>query len=110
MLVGPHKGKKVAEVKKVIQTELVSKKQAIVYMEPEKEVLSRSGDACVVALCDQWYLDYGEPEWKKLASKVLSRMELFHDESRRNFENTIGMFLGRCCLIHVYSLVIKYWN
>lgn len=24
-------------------------------MEPEKKVISRSGDECVVALCDQWY-------------------------------------------------------
>ena len=25
-------------------------------MEPEKKVMSRSGDECVVALCDQWYV------------------------------------------------------
>jgi hypothetical protein len=24
------------------------------YVEPEKKVVSRSGDECVVALCDQW--------------------------------------------------------
>ncbi len=28
--------------------------------EPEKKVMSRSGDECVVALTDQWYLVYGE--------------------------------------------------
>ena len=27
---------------------------AIVYSEPEKQVMSRSGDECVVALTDQW--------------------------------------------------------
>lgn len=26
----------------------------MIYMEPEKQVLSRSADECVVALCDQW--------------------------------------------------------
>lgn len=26
------------------------------YMEPEKTVISRSNDECVVALCDQWYM------------------------------------------------------
>ena len=24
----------------------------------------RSKDECVVALCDQWYLDYGDKDWK----------------------------------------------
>ena len=28
-------------------------------------VISRSGDECVVALLDQWYLDYGEPSWRE---------------------------------------------
>jgi len=28
------------------------------YMEPEKQVMSRSGDECVVALCDQWWVPY----------------------------------------------------
>ncbi|PSS36360.1 Leucine--tRNA ligase [Actinidia chinensis var. chinensis] len=31
--------------------------------EPEKKVMSRSGDECVVALTDQWYITYGEPKW-----------------------------------------------
>ena len=28
--------------------------EAVKYMEPEKQVISRSADECVVALCDQW--------------------------------------------------------
>ncbi|KAG2456152.1 SYLC protein, partial [Polypterus senegalus] len=28
--------------------------EALIYMEPEKQVISRSADECVVALCDQW--------------------------------------------------------
>ena len=27
---------------------------AVMYQEPESQVVSRSGDECVVALCDQW--------------------------------------------------------
>jgi len=26
----------------------------VLYMEPERQVISRSADECVVALCDQW--------------------------------------------------------
>lgn len=27
--------------------------------------MSRSGDECVVATTDQWYLSYGEEDWKQ---------------------------------------------
>ena len=32
-------------------------------------MVSRSGDQCVVALTDQWYLVYGEEEWRKMAGE-----------------------------------------
>lgn len=97
LLVGLHKGKKVQEVKKDIQKELLESGQAIMYMEPEKKVMSRSGDECVVALCDQWYLDYGHPDWKKMARTALSRMETFSDEVRKNFKATLDWLCEHAC-------------
>lgn len=35
----------------------VSQGEAAIYMEPEKAVMSRSADECVVALCDQWWVN-----------------------------------------------------
>lgn len=29
-------------------------------------MVSRSRDECVVALCDQWYLNYADEDWKQL--------------------------------------------
>lgn len=37
--------------------------------------MSRSGDVCVVALVDQWYLTYGEDEWRSQVRKYF----LFRD-------------------------------
>ena len=54
--VDEYKGQKVQDVKKAIQRRLVGSQQAVVYVEPEKKIMSRSGDQCVVALCDQWYV------------------------------------------------------
>jgi leucyl-tRNA synthetase len=34
------------------------------YYEPEEPVISRSGDVCVVAHTEQWFIDYGEEKWK----------------------------------------------
>ena len=71
----------------------VVQNEAVIYHEPEGKIVSRSGDDCIVALCDQWfaytlfvhvhcrehwlyfllsrYLDYGNFEWKDQARKHL---------------------------------------
>lgn len=54
MIVGDCKGEKVQVAKKKIQQLMVGRKEALLYQEPERTVISRSGDSCVVALCDQW--------------------------------------------------------
>ncbi|KAK9861984.1 hypothetical protein WJX84_001799 [Apatococcus fuscideae] len=90
MIVGPHSGKKVSEAKPIIKDEMIAAGQALTYNEPEKEVISRSGDECVVALTDQWYLTYNDPEWKAAARKALEQMETYAEETRTGFEYTLG--------------------
>lgn len=65
MLVGEFKGETVQEAKVKVRESMITAGVAFAYAEPEGLVISRSADECVVALMDQWYLDYGEPEWRK---------------------------------------------
>ena len=120
LLVGPHKGKKVQDVKKVIQKEMIEAAQAVIYMEPEKTIISRfvfvslffffcrvllirkywtcrSGDECVVALCDQWYLDYGKGIWRERTTEALAKTETYHDEVRKNFTATLDWLKEHAC-------------
>ncbi|XP_034461596.1 leucine--tRNA ligase, cytoplasmic-like [Hippoglossus hippoglossus] len=97
MLVDGYKGQKVQDVKKPIQKMLVERGDAMIYMEPEKQVMSRSADVCVVALCDQWYLDYGDAEWKQKAGEALKSLETFCDETRKNFEATLAWLQEHAC-------------
>ncbi|KAL5566368.1 hypothetical protein UlMin_029532 [Ulmus minor] len=97
MLVGEFTGRKVQEVKPLIRSQLVETGEAIMYSEPEKPVLSRSGDECVVALTDQWYITYGEPEWKKMAEECLANMNLYSDETRHGFEHTLSWLNQWAC-------------
>ncbi|RIA97593.1 leucine-tRNA ligase, partial [Glomus cerebriforme] len=97
MLVGDYKGKPVQEAKALIKDLLVSTKQGFIYNEPESLIMSRSGDECVVALCDQWYLDYGEEEWKKLAEKCLKQLNTYGPESRHQFEQTLAWLNQWAC-------------
>ncbi|KAK1290808.1 hypothetical protein QJS10_CPB18g00497 [Acorus calamus] len=97
MLVGEFKGRKVQEAKPLIKNMLLETGQAVMYSEPEKRVISRSGDECVVALTDQWYITYGETEWKKKAEECLSNMKLFCDETRHGFEHTLSWLNQWAC-------------
>ncbi|KHJ88897.1 leucine--tRNA ligase [Oesophagostomum dentatum] len=97
MIVGKYAGQKTADVKKLIQTDLIAEGLAKKYVEPEKKIISRSGDECVVALCDQWYLTYGDPEWKKQTKNALAKLNTYSDEVRRNFEATIDWLHEYAC-------------
>ncbi|KAK9826880.1 hypothetical protein WJX81_003148 [Elliptochloris bilobata] len=97
MLAGPHKGEKVSEAKPVIRAELVEAGQAILYSEPERAVTSRSGDDCVVALTDQWYITYGEADWEAATTRCLAAMETYGEEGRRAFEHTLGWLRQWAC-------------
>lgn len=65
MIVGEYTGEPVQEAKVKVRDSMIKDGVAFAYAEPEGFVLSRSADECVVALMDQWYLDYGESEWRK---------------------------------------------
>ncbi len=64
MSVGEFKGEPVQEAKAKVRVSMIKNGVAFAYAEPEGLVISRSADECVVALMDQWYLDYGEPKWR----------------------------------------------
>lgn len=97
MLVGEFIGKKIQDVKKDLQKKLIDSSEAVIYYEPEKMIMSRSNDECVVALCDQWYLDYGEKTWKTLAEKSLKNINTYHDEVRKNFVGCLNWLREHAC-------------
>lgn len=97
LLVGEFAGKKVQDVKKDLKKYLVDRNEADTYYEPEKMIISRSGDECVVALCDQWYINYGEEEWLNKTKGLLKNVETYHDESRRAFEGCLDWLHEYAC-------------
>ncbi|KAL0271438.1 UNVERIFIED_CONTAM: hypothetical protein PYX00_008534 [Menopon gallinae] len=97
LIVGDFKGEKVQNVKKQVQKQMIQKNEAVVYYEPEKKIISRSGDECVVALCDQWFLDYGNQEWKNTTVKALDNVNTFHDEVRKNLLVTLDWLHEHAC-------------
>lgn len=98
LIVGDYKSTPVQDAKKKIQAELYDSKKAVKYMEPERLIVSRSNDECVVALCDQWYLDYGEEKWKEITENYLmSSFECYSPEVKRNFKASIEWLKEHAC-------------
>jgi leucyl-tRNA synthetase len=100
MLVGDHKGKKVSDAKTIIKQELLDSGDALIYFEPESKVMSRTGDECVVASTDQWYLAYGEESWaKSVRDHVLApdSFNAYDPNALTKYDYTIGWLKEWAC-------------
>ncbi len=70
----------------------------IMYELMNKPVYCRCGAEIVVkVLEDQWFLDYGKPEWKELARKAFSKMRIVPPEYTSDFKYTIEWVQRRAC-------------
>jgi leucyl-tRNA synthetase len=69
MIYGDYKGHPVSEAKELVRENLISSGNAFSFAEPDGLVIGRSGDECVAAHLDQWYLNFatttqrGDGEW-----------------------------------------------
>lgn len=106
MIHGKYKGMKVTEAKQKVREDMVAAGDAFVYNEPEGQVISRSGDECIVSLEDQWYVDYGEESWKKEAIECLETMQLFAPEVKNAFEGCLE-WLKNWAVSRTYGLGTK---
>jgi leucyl-tRNA synthetase len=95
--VGNFAGTQIQKCKDKIKEEMVNSNEACSYREPEKQIISRAGDECVVAVCDQWYLDYGEEVWRNKTEECLAKMECYSDDVRNNFERTLAWLREHAC-------------
>ncbi|GAA5804279.1 hypothetical protein HPULCUR_009766 [Helicostylum pulchrum] len=97
MCFGEFSGTKVQDAKPKVREALLKSGEAFVYNEPESLVMSRSGDECVVALLDQWYIDYGEEEWLAKTKKCLAQMNTYTPETRNQFEAVLDWLNKWAC-------------
>ena len=88
MLVGIAEGESVEKAKPLVKKHLLETGQAVPYYEPEGEVVSRTGDHCIVACCYQWFMKYGEDEWKEFVrAHLLSKnFKAYNKKTLHEFE------------------------
>jgi leucyl-tRNA synthetase len=99
MLIGKHAGKKVCDAKPLVRAEMISAGLAGAYWEPESLVMSRSGDECVVAELDQWFLKYGHDEWRGATEAWVKGggFNAYSPASQQAFEFTLSWLQEWAC-------------
>ena len=105
MIIGDFKGEPVMEAKNKVREQLISSGDAFGYAEPDGHVVSRSGDDCVAAHLNQWYLNYGtsenggDGEWcNTVLDWVRSDgVNTFSNEAKNAFEQVLGWLSQWAC-------------
>ncbi|MCD6096650.1 MAG: leucine--tRNA ligase, partial [Thermoprotei archaeon] len=95
----PFNGMRIAEAKEKVREWLLNMGKATIFYETSpRPIYCRCGSKIVVAvLKDQWFINYGNPEWKKLAREALSKMEIYPAKYRKLFEDTFDWLALRPC-------------
>jgi leucyl-tRNA synthetase len=96
---GKYAGMSVAEAKDKVKLDLIREgKATTMYELLNRPVFCRCTMECIVKIVqDQWFIDYGKPEWKALAHKNLDMMEILPEEVRQEFNNVIDWLHEKAC-------------
>jgi leucyl-tRNA synthetase len=96
---GEYVGLPVAEAKERVKENLVrTGKAETMYELINKPVICRCGTECVVKIFqDQWFINYGAPEWKATAHKCLDNMEILPEDLRPEFNYVIDWLHEKAC-------------
>lgn len=110
MIFGEFTGKSVQEAKGLIRQKLLESNDAIVYCEPDGLVISRSGDECVAAYLDQWYLNYGDSDeaWRDSVLEHVrgEKFNSFSASTKNAIEQTLG-WMSQWSVTRQYGLGTK---
>lgn len=95
----PYKGVPVSKVKDLIANDMKEKGIAdMMYEFAEKNVISRFGNRAVIKIIhDQWFIDYGNPEWKEKAREALANMKILPESRRAQFEAIVEWLDKKAC-------------
>jgi len=98
MIAGPHKGMTVQKAKDLIKHELLARKQAVLFYELTGKVVCRCQTPSVVKIVtDQWFIKYGDKDWKILTTKALAGCALYPEKVRQQFEYVIDWLDDWAC-------------
>lgn len=95
---GKYAGKSVQEAKPRLIEDLVNENKATLLYELANPVICRCLAKCHVKIVDdQWFVRYGDEQWKQQAAKALQQMKLYPEKVRSQFEYVIDWLKDWAC-------------
>jgi leucyl-tRNA synthetase len=96
---GGYSGMSVAKAREAIVQGLTKQGKIETLLELRNApVVCRCGTKCLVHILEnQWFINYGDTEWKKLAHKCLDQMAILPEELRGEFNYAIDWLRERAC-------------
>jgi len=88
----------VLKAREIIREKIIKEEIGTTMYELKNEIKCRCGTTCVVKLLtNQWFINYGDKNWKNLAYELVDNMEIFPEEIRQEFKNVIDWLKERAC-------------
>lgn len=95
---GKYAGLTVPQAQVVIKKDLLEAKDAVMFYELDGKVICRCLTPSIVKIVsDQWFIAYGNKEWKKNAHKALGKLKLYPDKSRQQIGYAIDWLRNWAC-------------
>lgn len=97
-ITGKYKGKTVKNVKDEIIEDFIKQGFAVNLKEPAEIVICRCGTRNHVKyLENQWFLKFGDPEWKNNVHSHLENMNIIPKEAEAAFHKTVDWLENKAC-------------
>ncbi len=104
---GKYAGLSVPEAQTVINRDLITDNDAVMFYELTGKVVCRCLTPCIIKMVtDQWFIEYNDPEWKKKAHECLDSMKIYPDIVRKQFDYVID-WLDHWACTREYGLGTK---
>ncbi|MDO8554277.1 MAG: leucine--tRNA ligase [Candidatus Micrarchaeota archaeon] len=99
MIIGPHKGEKVSIAIEKTKNEMIKNKQAFPFWEiTNKPVYCRCGAEVVATILkNQWFIDYGNEQWKEKARECIAGMTIVPEKTRQEYLATLEWLRQKAC-------------
>jgi leucyl-tRNA synthetase len=101
---GKCTGMTVQDAQEYLKKCLVKDGDAVMFYEMSGKVVCRCLTECIVkTVSDQWFIEYNDPKWKKLAHKCLDRMKIYPEDTKKQFDYVID-WLNRWACVREFGL------
>ncbi len=95
---GAYAGMTVAQARDAVVKDFMSKGIGTIFEIMNRPVLCRCGFECVVHIFEnQWFINYGDAAWKRLAHESMDKVVILPEEARNEFNYTIDWLREKAC-------------